>query len=304
MLVLERGRRWDKTNFPRKPEDAWLWNHDRPETENGWLDLRLFPGMSVAAGAAVGGGSHIYANISCKAPPAVFEQGWCPEITYQDLKPRYDAVAAFMDVQQVPDTQWTGRMKLMRDGAVATGNADRFKKLDLAVSFDPKWTYENDYAKGEQGSTSLHQQARRTAGNLHPPGKLRYRLRRAGQEYPRPKLPLRGRESVPRRCAPAAPGRSDRATSDGTYRVSYDSLETGRRVPGSETARIVIVAAGSMGSTELLLRARNLYKTLPRISPTLGLHWSGNGDFLTPAFYAFRDVEASKGPDDSLGHRF
>ena len=68
VLVLERGRRWDKTNFPRKPEDRWLWSHDRPESENGWLDLRMFPGMSVAAGAAVGGGSLIYANISCEAP--------------------------------------------------------------------------------------------------------------------------------------------------------------------------------------------------------------------------------------------
>ena len=32
------------------------------------------------------------------------------------------------------------------------------------------------------------------------------------------------------------------------------------------------------------------------MSPTLGLHWSGNGDFLTPAFYAGRLPEASKGP--------
>ena len=47
-LVLERGRRWDKSNFPREPEDAWLWDHDRPESNNGWLDLRMFPGMAVA----------------------------------------------------------------------------------------------------------------------------------------------------------------------------------------------------------------------------------------------------------------
>ena len=80
------------------------------------------------------------------------------------------------------------------------------------------------------------------------------------------------------------------------YQVSFDSLETGQRVAGSETARIVIVAAGSMGSTELLLRARDIHRTLPKVSPTLGLHWSGNGDFLTPAFYPLRDVEASKGP--------
>jgi cholesterol oxidase len=26
VLILERGRRWDKSNYPRKPEDMWIWN--------------------------------------------------------------------------------------------------------------------------------------------------------------------------------------------------------------------------------------------------------------------------------------
>ena len=39
VLILERGQRWDDTNFPRQPEDMWLWNHDHPEREHGWLDL-------------------------------------------------------------------------------------------------------------------------------------------------------------------------------------------------------------------------------------------------------------------------
>jgi cholesterol oxidase len=59
VLVLERGRRWDKTNFPRQPSDPWLWDSDSPERCNGWLELRHFPNMSVATGAAVGGGSLI-----------------------------------------------------------------------------------------------------------------------------------------------------------------------------------------------------------------------------------------------------
>src|SRR5262245_56526488 len=103
VLILERGRRWDKTNYPRRPDDMWCWNHNCPERENGWLDFRIFPNMSVAQGAAVGGGSLIYANISCEAPKWTFEQGWPPEITYAEIKPYYDSVAKFMNVQQVPD---------------------------------------------------------------------------------------------------------------------------------------------------------------------------------------------------------
>jgi cholesterol oxidase len=83
---------------------------------------------------------------------------------------------------------------------------------------------------------------------------------------------------------------------EGGYRVSYDEISNGTRVAGSQTARIVIVACGSLGSTELLLRCREIDQTLPQISPFLGRNWSSNGDFLTPAFYPGRDVGPSRGP--------
>ncbi len=65
---------------------------------------------------------------------------------------------------------------------------------------------------------------------------------------------------------------------------------------GSLTGRLVIVAAGSIGSTELLLRSRDVARTLPRLSPFLGRNWSSNGDFLTPAIHPFRPVRPTRGP--------
>jgi len=59
VLVLERGKRWNKDNYPRQATDQWLWDQNHPEKSPGWLDLRRFPHMTVAQGAAVGGGSHI-----------------------------------------------------------------------------------------------------------------------------------------------------------------------------------------------------------------------------------------------------
>ena len=83
---------------------------------------------------------------------------------------------------------------------------------------------------------------------------------------------------------------------NGGYKVYFDKLETGSRVPGSATSRIVIVAAGSLGSTELLLRCRDVNGSLPKISDFLGQDWSSNGDFLTPALYKHRDIFPSEGP--------
>jgi cholesterol oxidase len=80
------------------------------------------------------------------------------------------------------------------------------------------------------------------------------------------------------------------------YRVHFDRLDTGTPVPGSETAPTVILAAGSLGSTEILLRCRDQYRTLPNLSDFLGRNWSSNGDFLTPAFYRDRRVSPTHGP--------
>ena len=301
VLILERGRRWDskpgtnKTPYPRAAEDPWIWSNDFPEHLNGWIDLRTFPHMSVAQGAAVGGGSLIYANISCEAPPHVFEQStWPDEITHAELKPHYDAVAKFMNVQQVPDNQWSERMRLMKEGADKIGKGDRFKKLELAVSFDPEWTYDGDNphalskstrfvnAQGVDQGTCVHLgncdigcdvDARNTLDKNYIPWAEKH-----------------GAEVRPLHLV------SDVAPIEGGYRVSYDELRDGARIPGSETARIVIVAAGSLGSTELLLRCRDINGSLPNISSFLGCNWSSNGDFLTPAFYAARSISPTRGP--------
>lgn len=294
VLVLERGRRWDKTNYPREPEDPWMWDHEHPEREQGWLDLHVFPHMAVAAGAAVGGGSLIYANISCEAPASSFKVGWPREITYAALQPYYDRVAKFMNVQQVPANQWTNRMKLMKEAADKTGAGARFKQLDLAVSFDPNWTYDQPdpfnivqskrfiNAQGVEQGTCIH------LGNCDIGCDAD-----AKNTLDRNYIPWAEKHEAEVRPLHLV---TDIQEAAGGYKVSFDRLDGGVRAPGSQTARIVIVAAGSLGSTELLLHCREINQTLPRISPFLGRDWSSNGDFLTPAFYDERAVNPSQGP--------
>jgi cholesterol oxidase len=295
VLVLERGRRWDKTTFPRQPADDWLWDHARPERRPGWLDVRRFPSMTVAQGAGVGGGSLVYANVSCEAPEAAFETGWPPEVRYQDLKPHYDRVRAFMNVKTVPETQWTARMALMKRAAEAAGFAGRFAPLELAVTFDDAWTYDADYAKGTAGSKTVVNAQGAAQGTCVHLGNcdigcdvharntldLNYLFLAETQHHAdvRPLHLVTNIEPV-----------------TGGYRVSYDDLAGGARTPGSETAPIVIVAAGSLGSTELLLLCRDETRSLPDLSDQLGHGWSSNGDFLTPAFHLGQDIEPTKGP--------
>jgi cholesterol oxidase len=80
------------------------------------------------------------------------------------------------------------------------------------------------------------------------------------------------------------------------YCVVYDRIAGEVLVRGEATARLVVLAAGSIGTTELLLRCRDEHHTLPALPARLGHGWSSNGDFLTPAWHPFRLVQPTRGP--------
>jgi cholesterol oxidase len=313
VLVLERGREWRREDYPRAPDDAWIWDDERPEICNGWIDFRYFGDMTVVQGAAVGGGSLIYANISVEAEPFVFEAGWPAEITYDALKPHYETTGRMLGVQELPDNQLTERFKLMREGAEALGHGARFRKLPLAVTFDENWHYGLDDPHDDRHSTSWTNAQGQPQGTCVHCGNcdigcqvgakntldLNYlaAARAAGAE-------IRAKHIV----------RSLRPLEGGGYRVGVDRIEADRLVHDEVTADKVVLAAGSLGSTELLLRCRDDYRTLTNLSGRLGYGWCSNGDFLTPAVYGDRRVSPTRGPtitsaidflDGSQnGHRF
>lgn len=294
VLVLERGRRWDAKTYPRKDTDPWWWSNEAPELWSGWLDLRVFEHMAVAQGAAVGGGSLIYANISAVPDKSVFDKGWPPEITWEAMAPHYETVGKVMNVQPVPDGQWSKKMQLVREAADAIGAGSRFRKLELAVSFDPEWNYSLPAAFDVHHSkrfTNAHGVEQGTCvhlGNCDIGCEVDAR-----NTLDRNYLAIAEHKGAEVRALhlvtniePAADG----------YKVSYDRIDRGRRVAGSATARLVVLSAGSMGSTEMLLRCRDVSGSLPKVSSWLGYNWSSNGDFLTPAFYHSREVQPTQGP--------
>jgi cholesterol oxidase len=294
VLILERGRRWEVQDYPRGPGDAWIWDQERPEKCNGWFDLRVFPNMAVAQGAAVGGGSLIYANVSVEAKPDLFREGWPPEITYDELKPYYAKVGEMLRIQKVPANQWTERTRLVKDAAARTGVGDRFRLLDLAVSFDENWHYAIEDPHNVKHSKKFVNPQGQEQGTCVHLGNCDIGCDVKAKNT----LDLTYIPWAERHHAEVRPLHLVRfiRPENGGYRIHFDRIHGRAREPGSVSGRIVILAAGSLGSTELLLRCRDEYKTLPNLSRFLGQNWSSNGDFLTPAFHAGRKVSPTRGP--------
>jgi cholesterol oxidase len=182
----------------------------------------------------------------------------------------------------------------MKEGAHKLGYGSRFRPLPLAVTFDPVWNYglkdpfNEKHSKkrindqGQEQGTCIH------CGNCDIGCKVK-----AKNTLDLNYIPWAERHGA--QVRPLHQVNYIKPEGNG-YGVYFDRLDRGQRIPGHESARIVILAAGSLGSTELLLRCRDQHKTLPNISPFLGHGWSSNGDFLTPAFHEGRQISPTQGP--------
>jgi cholesterol oxidase len=294
VTVLERGRQWTVGDFPRKPDDAWTFDVDDPAKRHGWFDFRVFPNMTVVAGAGVGGGSLVYANIFIPAKKETFDAGWPTEITFDGLGPHYARAGQMLGVEPVPDTQWPERTKLMKEAADRMGWSGRFEPLELAVRFDKTWHYgladphslahakmaPNDHGL-EQG-TCVHLGTCDIGCEAKARNTLDFNYLARATALGATIEPL----ALARTVAPEAGG----------YRVHVQRIDNGTLKADSVSGRLVILAAGSLGSTEILLRSRDEAQTLTNLSARLGQGWSSNGDFLTPAIHLLRKVEPSRGP--------
>lgn len=292
VLVLERGRRWSPANYPSTTGRDWLWDASEPHRQNGWLDFRYFGDMSVAQGAAVGGGSLIYANVSLPPTEAAFERGWPEAIDHAALQPHVDRVGHMLGVQTLPDNQHTDRTRLMRDAADALGDGHRFRMVPQAISFNPDWHYGLDEPFDIRHSRPW----------TNPHGRLQGTCVHCGNcdigcpTQAKNTLDLNYLARAENLGAEVRPLHQVQClTPEGSgYRVRVWDLAADR--VHEIFAGRVVVAAGSLGSTELLLRCRDQHRTLPRLSRQLGRGWTSNGDFLTPAWYSDREVSPTQGP--------
>ncbi|MEK7400531.1 MAG: GMC family oxidoreductase [Candidatus Poribacteria bacterium] len=290
VCVLERGKRYAKGSFPRTFEEFTkaFWS----ETNNGLLDFRLFKDIGVLIGSGVGGGSLIYANVHYRPPENVFNESFPKSIRGRKiLDPYYNLVADMLKIRPVPSWKKLPKSLVMEETARRLGKNDDLKALNLAIFFADQANKEgvevNDpYGRGGPPQSACAYTGWCVAGcNIHAKNTLDLNyLWFAEKRY--------GAEIVPEKeVFKIQPEKT------GGYRVYFKDRSDGS-ASGSVLGKKVILSAGALGSTEILLRSKNQYGTLPKISDALGLNFSGNGDVLAgvASIEPQLSVEPTKGP--------
>ena len=261
VVVLERGRRFAPEDFPATPADApgAFWHPSL--NPHGLFDLRLMKDLSVMTAAGVGGGSLIYANVQLRTPADVFLKGWPVAIDRDVLDPYYDRTEEALLPTEVPE-----ELPKMRAFAAAGRQVGKqARRLPLAVNFE---------GDREHPFSHVHQQKCENLGRcdigcpIHAKNTVDITYVARAERFGAEVYPL---HEALRLHPPADPG--------GCWRVSFRDLDTSTR--GEVQAPVVVLAAGCLGSTRLLLKNR---RRLPRLSDALGSRFSGNGDALGAAF--------------------
>jgi choline dehydrogenase-like flavoprotein len=289
VCVLERGREWPVGTFP--DTFAEVTAHQRgPLNPLGLYETVHFRDLSVLKGNGLGGGSLINANIALEAPDEAFATAWPPGLTRETLAPYYDRARRVLSAG--PDPHAAERPKFQALARAARAVGGHAVPTDLAVNFTVDGP--NEYGVPQQpcvGCGDCMTGCNFAAKNTLPMNYLPL-ARRGGAEI------FTGAEVE-----------WVEKLAGGGWRVH--GTRTGQHL-GRETftvdARHVMLAAGALNTTEILLRSESRGLS---VSPRLGTSFSGNGDFFAVAYNADEPVgalgigrrAASDGRADTTGAR-
>lgn len=298
VCVLERGKPYPPNSFPRSPAGMKHNFWDPAGGLYGMFNVWSFSGLASVVSSGLGGGSLIYANVLIRKDEKWFvredlqnggHEYW--PVTRADLDPHYDRVETMMNAQTYPYAESTSKTKAFKYAADTLGLDWHLPKLAV--------TFANEGEEPIPGEP-----IREEHGNLH--GRTRYTCRLCGEcdvgcNYGSKNTLDYNYLSEAKRLGAEIRTLCEVTTFEprdgGEYAVCYvqHDPENAPGVPVADlpartlTADRLVLAAGTLGSTYLMLKNRRAF---PGISERLGERFCGNGDLLS---WALKCAEVSNG---------
>lgn len=291
VCLLERGKAYPPGSFPRTPSEVKRGFWDPSEGLYGMFDLWSFDRFESLISSGLGGGSLIYANVLLRKDEHWFvredvngggHEYW--PVTRSGLDPHYDRVEEMMNVQYYPleEAPYTDTPKTNAFREAAKKLGLDWERVPLAVTFANEGERPVPGEPIHEAHENLHGRTRSTCRlcgecdlgcNYGSKNTLDFNYlsaaKRAGAD-------IRTLHEV----------RSFKPRRGGGYEISYVVHDESREGTSMDTRRLpvhvmsadrLILSAGTMGSTFLMLKSR---EHLPGVSSQLGTRFCGNGDLL------------------------
>jgi cholesterol oxidase len=300
VCLLERGKPYPPGSFARTPFELRNNFWDPSEKRYGLFNIWSFRGMAAIVSSGLGGGSLIYANVFLRKDDRWFSDpltssphSW--PITRAQLDPHYDAVQRIVGLEVYPKKYGVdNKTAAMRNAAAqlninqTLGDGDPAKPQwflpDLAVTFTVPGRSEAQPGRVFDPGDNYHQLPRETCRlcgecdvgcNYGAKNTMDYTY-------------ITLAEKVGADIRPMCEVKDFTPVGEGRYEVHYVAHDVDRQTVAGVvdetqlhtiTTDRVILSAGTLGSTYLLLKMKHL-GVLPQLSQRLGSRFSGNGDLL------------------------
>lgn len=279
-LVLEQGKRYESRLAPFSPplppdgRSTWLrtetilpFGPDLPiEKYVGVLDRVEYPDMHVYRGIAVGGGSIVYGGISVEPPEDLFYEVFPRGISYTELQPYYERVRQMLRITTVPPDieaqPYYDYVRVFAEHAAAAG----LEATSTGQATD--W----DVIRSEIAGTVPPSAIRGEAFYGNNSG-CKNSL---DQNY----LPMAEATGYVK-IYPLHRVTDITEEKSGKYTVAVEQIdETGQVIQTKKiTTTFLFFAAGSVGTTDLLVKAREK-GSLPNLNKAVGTGWGTNGNIM------------------------
>jgi cholesterol oxidase len=274
VCVLERGEEWQPGDYPETiAEGLREIQADLPDRRIGrrtaLFDFHVNPEISVLVGCGLGGTSLINANVVLPPDPRVFDDPVWPQALRADVSGRLEegvrrATEMLRPVPYPDSALPLAKLRAMEKCAAHLGAP--FYRPPIAVTFEDGVNH-----------VGVGQRACSLCGNCV--SGCNHGAKNTVLMNYLPDACNHGAEIFTRTRV------RDVQRKGGQWLVHFEVLDPGRRRFGAPllfvAADLVILAAGTLGSTEILLRSRE--HGLP-LSDQLGEHFSGNADVLGFAY--------------------
>lgn len=292
VLVLERGKRYNAEDFPKTNYNAFKFLWAPALRCFGILGINIFKDVMILNGSGVGGGSLVYASTHIKPGVQFFQASEWADLSddwQAELDPFYETANRMLGTAK-NEKLWPAD-HVLYEMATEMGREHTFSTTPVGIFFgEPGKTVPDPYfeGRGPERTGCIHcggcmVGCRHNAKNTLDKNYL-YLAEQLGTEV-RP-------ESTVVDIRPADNFHIDGARYEVIYEKTTDWFFKRRY---SVRAHNVIVAAGALGTLNLLLKCRDETRSLRNISDALGNRVRTNSEAILGSTARTGDVDYSQG---------
>jgi cholesterol oxidase len=284
LCVLERGKEFTPGAFPASMTEAPTeMRFTLPERDqaagslDGLYDFRLGSDLNIVLGNGLGGGSLINAGVMQRPAEGVFDSNW-PEA----LRGGNALIKHFQEAEELLGARQSGEENTIRKHAL----------FDKVAKFKSIRELGKEKFRPAPVTIAMQKGVKTSAGvslaECTLCGDCASGCNHGAKISLDTNLLAEARQKGAEIYTGASVVRLEKNRSDGETSWTLDVVHTRRKLRERQgdafriNARFVIVAAGSLGSTELLMRSED--KETLRFSSELGKHFSSNGDMLAAGY--------------------